>query len=1361
MTTRVGTQPVAEGPATVGGRYFVERLLGKGGMASVYAVVDSVSGQRAALKRLHADAAAVTGPLFEREYRTLASLRHPCIVEVYDYSVDADGPFYTMELVDGQDLSSSAPVPWRKACAYLRDAASIVGLLHARNLLHRDLSPRNVMDCGGRLKLIDFGALAEFGPPQDVAGTPPFVPPEAARGEPLDQRADLFALGALGYWLVTGKHAYPARQLSQLESVWALEPEAPSEVVRRLCRERLEPPPPAFDELLATLLSIDRDERISSTAELIDRLQVLAGLAPEAAELAVSGYLGSGAFVGREPERQAAAQAVKAARAGSGRVLAIEGPPGVGRSRFLREVGVSAKLGGTIALSSGPHTRSRPYGLAAQLIAELMHALPAETRAAVDARVEALAPVLALVEPSAEARATIQAAGDQRARLQNALLETFCGLAARHPLLILVDDLDQADEESLALIAALSHRAAPLKLCIVVSLAVPLPAPLPIAIVSIRSIAQVIALLPLESAQTRALLRSVFGEVPYLDRVSERLHRCAEGNPAHCLELAQHLVQTGEARYVEGSWNLPNELRVDALPPSRPAGMLLRLERLSEGARLLARTLSVAHSGAWTIELAAHAAAMSVEQARDLIAVLIRERVLRTTEGGYSFDHEILLKRLREQLDPAQQREIHRRLGIGMRDASAPDDIAARLCACMHLLHAGDLELAYPLLTRALAQCIEGDPAHIGLHAAAYEEIYGLLRAAGQDDYALSGPLAMLAVSGYFADRRYALRYGADAVATLQRVLKLAWVGKLARFIGRRAALFVTLAVAAVACFRRRARGLSVEHNVRGLLLAASTLAGTAAICMDPDRAARYAQCLEPFAALAPDHAATVVHDFTALMSLQGRDRPAACVEAYRAMLRRLDDPRPIRGMSALVRSSYYAGVHLTLGVFLVRRDDREGLALADKLEQFSPLYAMGADHLRSNYYAGQGDLEQAQHWRQRMEIHAIQLGTAWQVETWAPVDVINIAMRLHDATALKRATDELAHVCAKVPSLATQHRYARIGYLVLSGQYHEAIALGEECDEAPYAQNGWMRNQGTLARAYNALGMHERARQLCMAAMRDADADDFRYVIMNLGVEIELALAEAGLGNFQEAHHLLQRLTHEHAANESPITLGSLSEARARVAILEGSLVAARQHLESAEQLIAPLGIPSLTRRLRALAREIGRADPQRAELPSTVTKPISGIEARVTTPRAAGDDDRVQRALEVVLRYCGAQQACLLMRSEPGLTHHLVYAGEGTPPKEVMHWTASKLEAVEEQEGDASTALTKAFSDRGAAYEKIAGALCYRSRLLWPPDRRATAPFAVLVLGYPGRSVELPKPDVIRALVSHLLAEDDVANG
>jgi len=181
-------------------------------MAQVYAVIDAATGRRLALKRLSSGATASMAALFEREYQTLAGLKHPCIVGVYDYGADARGPYYSMELIEGGDLSKSAPMHWRATCRVLRDAASLLGLLHARHLLHRDLSPRNFLrGLDGTLKLIDFGALAPFGTSTEVVGTPPFVAPEALRLQPLDQRLDVFGLGALAYWLLTGTHAFAAR----------------------------------------------------------------------------------------------------------------------------------------------------------------------------------------------------------------------------------------------------------------------------------------------------------------------------------------------------------------------------------------------------------------------------------------------------------------------------------------------------------------------------------------------------------------------------------------------------------------------------------------------------------------------------------------------------------------------------------------------------------------------------------------------------------------------------------------------------------------------------------------------------------------------------------------------------------------------------------------------------------------------------------------------------------------------------------------------------------------------------------------------------------------------------------------------
>src|SRR3954471_21768151 len=116
-------------------------------MATVYRVRDTQTGAVVALKRgMTRDPAklAKRQVLLQREYHTLEQLRHPRIIEVYDYGVDAAGPYYTMELLDGADLDSGGRLLWREACALLRDVASSLAIMHARGLLHRDVSPRNV-----------------------------------------------------------------------------------------------------------------------------------------------------------------------------------------------------------------------------------------------------------------------------------------------------------------------------------------------------------------------------------------------------------------------------------------------------------------------------------------------------------------------------------------------------------------------------------------------------------------------------------------------------------------------------------------------------------------------------------------------------------------------------------------------------------------------------------------------------------------------------------------------------------------------------------------------------------------------------------------------------------------------------------------------------------------------------------------------------------------------------------------------------------------------------------------------------------------------------------------------------------------
>ncbi|MDB4985082.1 MAG: serine/threonine protein kinase, partial [Myxococcaceae bacterium] len=132
-------------------------------MGVIHRAYDRLADREVAYKRLSVplerDRPRLTAQ-FQREYDTLARLDHPNIVAAYDYGFEEHGPYYAMELLPGDDLAKLAPITWRESCRLLRDITSALALIHARRLIHRDVSPNNVrISKSGHAKLLDFGAL--------------------------------------------------------------------------------------------------------------------------------------------------------------------------------------------------------------------------------------------------------------------------------------------------------------------------------------------------------------------------------------------------------------------------------------------------------------------------------------------------------------------------------------------------------------------------------------------------------------------------------------------------------------------------------------------------------------------------------------------------------------------------------------------------------------------------------------------------------------------------------------------------------------------------------------------------------------------------------------------------------------------------------------------------------------------------------------------------------------------------------------------------------------------------------------------------------------------------------------------------
>ena len=269
------------------GQYKLEALIGEGGMGMVYRASHEMLRRPTAVKLLSPDRAGDHAlERFEREVRLTAELTHPNTVTIFDYGRTAEGVlYYAMELLDGADLGEvvqiDGPQPAARVVHILAQVAGALGEAHSIGLIHRDIKPSNVMLCrqGGELdvaKVVDFGLVQELAvrhpdhgsQESDIAGTPLYMAPEIlSESEAAGPASDLYALGALGYFLLTGTHVFSGD--SVVDVLRHHLQTAPEPLSARLGDEI----PPCLERLVLDCLSKSPSDRPRDAAELRARLE--------------------------------------------------------------------------------------------------------------------------------------------------------------------------------------------------------------------------------------------------------------------------------------------------------------------------------------------------------------------------------------------------------------------------------------------------------------------------------------------------------------------------------------------------------------------------------------------------------------------------------------------------------------------------------------------------------------------------------------------------------------------------------------------------------------------------------------------------------------------------------------------------------------------------------------------------------------------------------------------------------------------------------------------------------------------------------------------------------------------------------
>jgi diguanylate cyclase (GGDEF)-like protein len=257
---------VAEPPATLAagtrvGPYELVEPIGRGAMATVYRAYDPRALREVAVKLLSRSAMQTPGwRRFVQEARALAALDHPSIVRVFEYGVSHDGAHYiALELLSGRTLRErlfDGPFALREALDLCLEMVRALAAAHEKGIIHRDLKPENLfLLAGGGLRILDFGLAKVISVAEHhgtlplptgagvLLGTPGYLSPEQAKGQPIDARADLFSAGAILYELVTGRRAFwRSSAIETLHAVVAEEPpvtgRAEIDAVLRRCLEK-------------------------------------------------------------------------------------------------------------------------------------------------------------------------------------------------------------------------------------------------------------------------------------------------------------------------------------------------------------------------------------------------------------------------------------------------------------------------------------------------------------------------------------------------------------------------------------------------------------------------------------------------------------------------------------------------------------------------------------------------------------------------------------------------------------------------------------------------------------------------------------------------------------------------------------------------------------------------------------------------------------------------------------------------------------------------------------------------------------------------------------------------------------------
>lgn len=1261
-------------------RFQVLELLGRGGMGAVLRVIDRSTGEEVALKRLHVDGTESESlrskalGLFEREFRTLSQLSHPRIINVYDYGVDEAGPYYTMELLGGDDLRNQLPLPWKTMCRIGRDIASSLAILHARRIVHRDVSPANIRcSTGGQAKLIDFGAMALMGPVDEVVGTAPFIAPEMTRTGVLDGRYDLYALGATLYLGISGRLACTERKISRLESAWKL----PVRALNTLCPEV----PDGLNALVMDLISLDPMVRPQNAALVFERLSAIAELPRDEGLDVASAYLSVPTLVGRDAELARCRRRLLRTKAGKGRALMVLACAGIGRSRLLDAVSLDAKLLGLTVVRAG-RADAGELGAFRQLAQALVRAHPNALPAS--------GAVCSLVKGAALSA--------QREPWLEEVNAWFVETSRTWPTVLVVDDVHAVDELSAVALAGLSREVRGSSLMLICAQERGAPCRFSGALGLLTEAAETLNLQALSEPEVRSLAASMFTDGDNLGVLSSVLYAHASGNPAETIHAAQTLLKAGAIGYAAGAWELPaapSTLRI-ALP--RDEGLPTRIAGASPDARTVAlvsaldihRVVGVSDFG----ELLGHVPA---QQVYDAVAALVELRILVEVGTDVSLARESHHSEIVEAFSQAECSDVHRRLSGWYLSKGRPA-VAGHHAAC-----AGEWGALLNIMQSSFL--LPGGELPWESEPTGLETIDRLICKCDEDR---EPPPCVLALRCKFtllcAERDEWGRVVRHLPATLSGLKSRCGLVDYAELSGLPDGERLSQAIA-----RAEARHTAVpgEFSLVEALTALPTAlltAGAAALLADDVLATDSIPSLEPLFPLSPAYPLVEKLVLALVECCRGRIdlSLSGCTEVYTKL-----DAGPVDGLSNEVQRSL---LRFALGLM---QGIEASMGRPEVLERADPARSRNAKATareRHAYYVAIGDVERATAERRELERLEIFGGAERAFPTNWETSYGHCSLT-SNLQGLKRCERQARYVAEQLPNWQRRVELSKLSQL-MCGTVSESILarINALCESTVWGTADYRYAQFLRSDCLFGMGRYEECRTAMLREIellgRPGDWFD--------AYELFLARAEAALGMRDEAREHSQRYAQMYEkSGVRGVLVGRTHEDLARVGLLIGDVEQFRSHAARCAEEYKCGFNPALTARYEWLIREakskhvsVSEELEHAAEFAdrAPVSKLVSQFNTQISTCLDAGD--RLRTLLSLAVERSGAKGGSLHVIRAEGLRREAILgcAGPALDIDEAAHqfWQSELMldemvTATDFQEPGAGRATSELAGDGG----------------------------------------------------------------